>query len=93
MFGLGLLVATALVVGGWIHAADADGRALRALPPDARSHLYARTLQNLDSFCRQGSTMVATDFCQAQARVVLSLPECDGACTLLARAVLRVPTR
>jgi hypothetical protein len=90
---LGVVLAGALLVGGIVHADGSEARALSGMSADARAALYARTLENLDSICRDPRSTPLPEFCHGQARLALAFPECDGACVDLARASLRQPTR
>src|SRR5947199_4639184 len=55
---------------------------IRSLPSAERQSLYARTLEELSTICRDGAASGGElrDHCVAQARFVLELPECDDAC-------------
>jgi hypothetical protein len=90
---LGLVLGAAILVGGIVHAAGSEARAVRELPTATRSALYARALENLASVCGDPRSTTLPEFCHAQARLALAFPECDGACVELARASLRQPTR
>jgi hypothetical protein len=88
---LGAVLGAGILVGGIVHGAGSEARALRGLPAAARSALYARTLENLSMVCAEPRDL--RDFCDTQARLALEFPECDGACVELARTSLRQPTR
>ena len=49
------------------------------LPPAERAALYQRTMANLTTVCHP-PTDALKDFCESQADLALSLPECDDEC-------------
>lgn len=63
---------------------------IRSLPAAQRQSLYARTLDELSTICREPAAAGGQlhDHCVAQARFVLELPECDDACQSVVSAVL-----
>jgi hypothetical protein len=91
---LAVVLGAGILVGGIVHAAGGEARALRELPAATRSALYARTLENLAGVCGYYPRSTSLpEFCHAQARLALAFPECDGRCVELARTSLRQPTR
>lgn len=78
---LAVLAAVAL----WIWWQGSEQRALRDLPAAERAALYERTRANLESVCAS-SDLALDEYCREQARILLELPECDGACRELGRA-------
>jgi hypothetical protein len=66
---------------------------VRRLPAEARSALYAHTVENVATICRGDGKLLLADFCHEQAQFALAFPECDAACAAAARAALRTPTR
>lgn len=93
-----LIVAVVLLlivfVGHWGRSRSAQDRALRSLPEPDRRALYDRTVDTLRTICArdEGSDGLA-EYCEEQAKVVLSLPECDAGCRNLSRRYLRGATR
>jgi len=63
---------------------------LQNLPAEERAGLYQRTLANLQDICRANDR--PREFCVEQARLLLSLPECDQACQADARQELLADT-
>jgi len=63
---------------------------IRELTPAVRLGLYQRTLEEVETLCRDpaASAGVLHDHCVAQARFVEQLPECTDACRRSANAVL-----
>jgi hypothetical protein len=68
----------------------ADTAGLRSLPQGERQSLYARTLDDLSTTCRDPAAAVGElhEHCVAQAHFVMELPECGDACQRAAAAVL-----
>ena len=64
--------------------------AIMALPPAERQALVERTLRNLDALC--GDAVLSRQ-CEAEARIVLLIPECDAACRRRATSYLPHATR
>lgn len=75
----GLIGAAALFV--W--SAGSERRALQGLSEPDRQALYQRTLTNLRSVCSPASDAMR-GFCEEQAHLAESFPECDQACYKLA---------
>lgn len=90
---LGAVLVMVALFAALMHGAGSETRALRRLPVEERSALYARTMENLATVCRGDGKLFLSDFCQEQARLALAFPECDTACTEVARAALHTPTR
>lgn len=87
---IGIVVAGILVgVLQW-HAEDEQRRAIMALSPEARQALVERTLRNLDVLCPES---VLSRECEAEARLLLLIPECDAACQRRANDCLPHATR
>jgi cytochrome b pre-mRNA-processing protein 3 len=86
-----LLVVAAGFLLVWID--QSEMRAIRALPADRRAALYRRTLEDLESVCGTSHASDLDGHCREQARFILTFPECDEACTRLARWQLDGPTR
>ena len=63
---------------------------IRELTPAVRLSLYQRTLEEVETLCRDqaASAGILHDHCVAQARFVEQLPECTDACRRSANAVL-----
>ena len=78
---LGLsLIALALYA---LWSVTGERRAIRRLGPEERSALYQSTLQAVRTACSNTDPSL-DDYCRAQARILLALPECDAACHQLA---------
>jgi hypothetical protein len=78
----------------WYWHRGAESRALKQLPPDERSAVFARELENLKSLCGHSPPKEALqERCESLASFVLELPECDEACKALARSRLSRATR
>lgn len=87
-------VALAVVALGSILAlasADPGARALRALPAAERAALFERTRANVGTLCTGAPGL--RDACAEQTRLLLSLPDCDGACRNAVAALRPGPTR
>ena len=67
---------------------EADG--IHELTPANRLSLYQRTLDEVQTLCRESaaSSGALRDHCVAQARFVEQLPECTEACRRSANAIL-----
>lgn len=63
---------------------------LHELTTEARQSLYRRTLDEVETVCREpaASSGALRDHCVAQARFVQQLPECRDACRRSASAIL-----
>lgn len=70
-----------------------DDRMIRAMAPDERAALYARTVENLRSSCAPGVEPVRWAWCEEQAKLAAKFPECDAACMALVRVYVPHPTR
>lgn len=90
LLALAVLTACVLVVAVQWHADRVQRAAVLALPPAERAALLQRTRENLDTLC--GEPVLASQ-CEAQARLLLLLPECDADCRLLAASHLPHATR
>jgi hypothetical protein len=81
-----LLILTAAVgVGSWIWSLGAERRAVIALPDGERRLLYSRTLENVRSCHVRLNQEAFREFCDTQASLLLSFPECDTRCRRLSR--------
>jgi hypothetical protein len=76
--------------GGTALSLREDTAGIRALPSEARRGLYTRTLDEVETLCRQEAARAGSlrDHCVAQARFVMQLPECTDACLRAAGIVL-----
>jgi hypothetical protein len=82
--------ALGLYWGGAALSRHDETAGLRSLPAGERQSLYARTLGELSTICRDAAAAGGElrDHCAAQARFVLDLPECGDACQRAAAALL-----
>jgi hypothetical protein len=87
------LLGVAGIVGTWVWASTADGRALRALPAAQRMHLLKSALENLHSVCDPFAPRDLRNFCREQAEIASAFQECTGDCLVTARRHLVEPTR
>ena len=85
LLALGIIVAGILVGMLQWHADQEQRRALMAMAPASRQALVERTLGNLDTLC--GDAVLSRQ-CEDEARLLLLVPECDGACRQRARECL-----
>ena len=86
------LVQTVSVIGGFlalfglvlhvIWSADADRRAIAALPDGDRQALYAHSRAELEQFCANPPEALRSH-CRQQADFLALFPECDVACQAL----------
>jgi len=90
LVGIGIVVAGILVGGLQWHAEREQRRAILVLPPADRQALVERTLRNLDALCPEA---VLSRQCEAEARLLLLVPECDGECRQRATSYLPHATR
>jgi hypothetical protein len=67
----------------WLWSATGEWRAVRQIPPEERAALQQGALEALRTVCARGDPAL-DDYCRAQARLLLDLPECDAACRELA---------
>lgn len=67
----------------WLWNVSAERRAIRALTPEQRAALHQSALESLKTACSSADPSL-DDYCRAQARVLLDLPECDALCRELA---------
>jgi len=90
ILGGSLLGALALFWAGAKLSRREDSAGIRSLPGIERQSLYAHTLDELSTICRDAAATSGAlrDHCLAQARFVLELPECGDACQRTATAVL-----
>ena len=88
--GGSVLGALALFWAGASLSRHEESAGIRALPAAERQGLYARTLEELSTVCREGAAVAGElrDHCVAQAHFVMQLPECGDACQRAAAAVL-----
>jgi hypothetical protein len=75
--GIGIVLAGTLVGGLQWHAEREQRRAIMALPEADRRALVERTLLDLDVLC--GDAVLSRQ-CEAEARLLLLVPECDAPC-------------
>jgi hypothetical protein len=82
----GLAIALAIAMGAayWIWTGTAERRAAAGLDPEQRVALRDGALQALGSACARFDPSLDA-YCDAQARVLLELPECDSACREVAQ--------
>jgi hypothetical protein len=85
---LALLAAAIAGALAWGWVAGSDARALRAMPPAARAELLQRTEANVRDLCL-GQPDRPRAFCRAQAELLSSFDECQGACLAAEREELR----
>lgn len=57
--------------------------AVRSLPRDVQEATYRRTYEELSAVCARESSLA--EYCQRQAEFILKFPQCDAACSQLAR--------
>jgi hypothetical protein len=88
--GIGIVAAVLLVVGLQRHAEREQRRAVMALAPAARVALVDRTLRNLETLCLDAALARQ---CEAEARLLLLVPECDASCRQTAAYHLPHATR
>ena len=77
------------VLGAYVPGPD-EAAGLHELTTEARQSLYRRTLDEVETVCREpaASSGALRDHCVAQARFVQQLPECRDACRRSASAIL-----
>jgi hypothetical protein len=90
LVGIGIVLAGILVGGLEWHAEEEQRRAIVALPAAERRALVGRTLLDLDLLC--GDAVLSRQ-CEAAARLLLLVPECDAACRHRATSYLPRATR
>ena len=88
--GVGIVAAAILVVGLQWRAEREQHRAVMALAPAERVALLERTLRNLDAVCTDAALAPQ---CEAEARLLLLVPECDASCRQTASRHLPKATR
>ena len=90
ILGGSILGGLALFWAGATLSRHEDSAGIRALPTAKQHSLYARTLDELSTICRDAAAAGGElhDHCVTQARFVLELPECGEACQRIAAAVL-----
>jgi hypothetical protein len=88
--GGSILGGLTLFWGGMTLSRHEGSAGIRSLPTAERQWLYARTLNELSTVCRESAAAVGElrDHCLAQAHFVMALPECDDVCQRAAAAVL-----
>lgn len=85
--GFAVILGLAFLVGMPRH----ETAQLRRLPDALRTELYRRALYEVKSTCTLSAAAeneALRDHCVAQAQFVITFPECDQDCRLVARAVL-----
>jgi hypothetical protein len=87
---IGIVAAGILLVGLQWHAEREQRRAIVALAPEERMALVERTLRNLDALCTDAALARQ---CEAEARLLLLVPECDASCRQAAAHQLPKATR
>jgi hypothetical protein len=71
-----------------------DGRGLRDLPPEQRSALLSRTVDELRQYCGEGRPDALRQHCRDLASFASQFEECRGECeALVHRELTPVPTR
>jgi hypothetical protein len=92
---LGVLLSVVLAtLVGVLASRSPHDRGLRALPPEQRAALLARTVDDLRQFCGSGHAPALDDHCRELAAFASRFPECRGECEALARPFLApTPTR
>jgi hypothetical protein len=87
--------AVMLVVIGLLTINKLEGMSVLNLPGSAREELASHGLDQLRTTCggAAGPTEATRDHCQAQARLLMMLPECKGGCQTEAAMVLSSPRR
>ena len=86
-------LATALLALS-ISRGNAERRAVGRLPELERRALYGRTMQTLGSTCEEANRRSGLEkYCREQAEFVVEFPECDAACSALARRHRAGPSR
>jgi hypothetical protein len=88
--GIGIVAAGLLVVALQRHAEREQRRAVLALAPAQRVALVERTLRNLEALCPDAALARQ---CEAEARLLLLVPECDATCRRAATHHLPKATR
>jgi len=81
---------TALFAWGAVMSARDETISIRKLADQARDSLYLRTLQEVETICRDPAAASGEllDHCVAQARFLIELPECHEACRRSAEVIL-----
>jgi hypothetical protein len=88
--GIGIMAVAILVVGVQWRAEREQRRAVLALAPVERVALLERTLRNLETLCPDPALARQ---CEAEARLLLLVPECDARCREAAERRLPTATR
>jgi hypothetical protein len=88
--GIGIVAAGFLVVGLQRHAEREQRHAVMSLAPVERVALVERTLRNLETLCPDAALARQ---CEAEAQLLLLVPECDATCRQTAAHHLPKPTR
>jgi hypothetical protein len=83
-----LVLALAGVGTTWIWWTGMAGGSVRSMPAKARLELYDRTMRDLVSQCAADRDPSLSDYCLQQAEFAMTFPECDAACTRIARRAL-----
>jgi hypothetical protein len=90
-------IVLAMLIGGlglfWAGTALSlreDATGIRELPAQVRRGLYTRTLDEVETLCRQESASAGSlrDHCVEQARFVMQLPECTEDCRHAAAMIM-----
>ena len=88
-----VVIGIGLGLGYWVWIEGAQARAVAALPAAERARLFTRTLEDL-RLCRAEAHQPALrEFCEKQADLALTFPECTAECRALARLPWAGPTR
>lgn len=89
---LGVLAVVA-GIGYWIWSQGTERRALAALPASERQELFHRTVESL-RFCQAHARQDSfREYCEQQASLAVSFPDCGGPCRALARMPWSGPHR
>ncbi len=86
-------VALVAILGGWAWWLTAPGRAIHQLPTPERSALFARTMDNVRTVCLPAHASGLDAFCDEQASLLITFPECGPSCVALADQVRPLATR
>ena len=87
------LIAAGLVLFAWgaVMSARQDRDSIRQIAERERTTLYLRTLQEIETICREPAAAESgglRDHCIAQARFLVELPECGEPCRHSAEVIL-----
>ena len=87
------VAALALLFAPYVVERRRAHEAARALPASERAALYQQAMGALQNECASAPSPPLDAYCQAQARLVSSLPECGPDCQDLAGRFGPVPSR